>query len=135
GRRHAQRVDTMVTDIVHSSWAASGFDESYSGEKPTITMGNAVRSAVNLLRKFMFENVYIPEDKGEQGEAARAITRLLYEHYLSHTEEVPDEYRQAHGADQPTVVDYVSGMTDHYAMRAAEALSPGIAAPLHKGVA
>jgi len=133
GRRHAQRVDTMVTDIVHNSWAASGLDGA-AGGRPVITMGAAVRSAVNALRDYMFENVYIPEDKGVQGEAARAIVRLLYRRYLDHPEEVPDEYRRTHGADERAVADYVSGMTDHYAMRTAEALEPGIAAPLRSGV-
>jgi dGTPase len=128
GRRHAQRIDTMVTDIVHESWAASGQDGAPPGG-PIITMGTAVRSAVNALRDFMFTNVYIPEDKGEQGMAARGIMRLLYRRYCDHPEEIPQEYRLAHGSGQRAVADWVSGMTDRYAIRVAESLQPGIAKP------
>lgn len=134
GRRHAQRVDTMVTDVIHHSWAASGLDDSFVEDTPTITMSNTVRNAVNTLRDFMFENVYTPEDKGIQGETARNIISLLYDHYCAQPDEVPEEYRQINGANQHAAADYVSGMTDHYAMRVSESLEPGIAAPLYKGV-
>jgi len=36
-----------------------------------------VRSAFNNLREFMFQRVYIPEDRGLQGRTARKIIRLL----------------------------------------------------------
>jgi dGTPase len=133
GRRHAQRIDTMVTDIVHHSWTVSG-QERPMPDGPVITMGPAVRNAVNVLRDFMFANVYIPEDKGEQGLAARAIMRLLYRRYCDHPDEIPQEYRLAHGTGQRAVADWVSGMTDRYAIRVAEELEPGIAVSLHKGV-
>ncbi|MBM3948767.1 MAG: deoxyguanosinetriphosphate triphosphohydrolase [SAR202 cluster bacterium] len=134
GRRHAQRIDTMVTDIVHHSWATSGLDGPPPPGGPVITMGTAVRSAVNVLRDFMFANVYIPEDKGEQGVAARNILRLLYRRYCANPDEIPQEYRLAHGTGQRAVADWVSGMTDRYAIRVAEELKSGIAVSLHKGV-
>ena len=134
GKRHAQRIDTMVTDIVHHSWAASGLDGAPPPEGPVITMGTAVRSAVNVLRDFMFANVYIPEDKGEQGVAARNILQLLYRRYCDRPDEIPQEFRLAHGSGQRAVADWVSGMTDRYAIRVAEDLEPGIAISLNKGV-
>lgn len=130
GRRHAQRIDTMVTDIVHHSWAASGLDGAVPPpDGPVITMGTAVRSAVNVLRDFMFAKVYIPEDKGEQGVAARSILRLLYRRYCDNPDEIPQEFRLAHGTGQRAVADWVSGMTDRYAIRVAESIEPDIAKP------
>ena len=127
GRRHSQRVNTMVNDIVESSWAASGLGDAEPAEPPTITMSPDVRQAVNSLREFLFERVYVPEDRGPEGAAARRITRLLYEHYSENGEDVPPEY----GPDSPSgdlgVLDYIAGMTDRYAVRNAEAIQPGIA--------
>ncbi len=126
GTRHSQRVNTMVSDIVQHSWAATGEGGASDGP-PAITMGPEVREAVNTLREFMFERVYLPEDRGEEGQTARRVIRLLYHHYREHPEEVPPEYNQRSRSSELAVVDYISGMTDQYALRAAERLEPGIA--------
>ncbi len=114
GDRHSKRIDTMVRDIVESSWASA-----------SITMSRPVRDAVYTLREFMFENVYEPErDNGEEA-AARRVVALLYDHYGSHAEEIPAEYRLDDEEPGRAVSDYVAGMTDHFAIRAAERIEPG----------
>ena len=121
GARHSLRIHTMVTDIVENSWAATG--ESSIGER-SIAMSPGIRAAVNELRDFMFERVYVPSDLGEEGQAARDIVGLLYRHLHDNPDQVPEEYR---GTDKP-VVDYIAGMTDLFAMRVAERIQPDIAA-------
>ena len=76
----------------------------------------------------MFENVYVPEDNSEQGTASRYIVRLLYSYYGGNLDLIPKEYL---GHGRP-VTDYVAGMTDLYAMRAANKIDPAAADPLHK---
>jgi dGTPase len=125
GDRHSQRVDTMVTDIVDSSWRSTGAGATDSGPPPTISMGARVREAVYALREFMFERVYKPDDTGGDGTAARRIIELLYDHYLHHPDEVPPEYRLEGTEPDQTVSDYIAGMTDHFAIRAAEKIEPG----------
>ena len=125
GPRHSVRIDTMVGDIVASSWAATG--EGPQDGPPVITMSPRVRGAVNTLREFMFERVYLPESDGAEGQTARRVVRLLYEHYRAHPDEIPREYLRAGVEDGQAAADYVAGMTDHYALRAAEAIRPGIA--------
>ena len=127
GTRHSERINTMVTDIVQSSWAATGVDGFNLQEMPVISMGPDVRRAVNALREFMFQNVYVPEEKGEEARVARETIRLLYEHYTDHTDEIPTEYGTRGGSENQKVVDYIAGMTDHYAIRIAEKIRPGIA--------
>ena len=126
GRRHSERINAMVSDIVESSWAATGEDEHLGSDRPKISMSARVRDAVNVLREFMFERVYLPKDRGETGETARRIVRLLYAHYSQDSTHIPPEYDH----DGTGVVDYIAGMTDRYAMRAAEAIAPGISGPL-----
>ena len=126
GATHSQRIDSMVTDIVESSWAASGQTDSPRDERPSISMSLAMRDAVNILREFMFTNVYIPEDQGEEGQAARRIVRLLYRHFNENRSEIPAEYNLRSRSEEQAVVDYISGMTDRFAVRAAERIEPGV---------
>ena len=91
-------------------------------------MGIEVRTALNTLRDFMFEKVYIPEDLGAEGRAAREIVRLLYDHLSEHSSLVPPEYATISGSDALAVADYLAGMTDRFALRMAEQIRPGIAA-------
>jgi dGTPase len=125
GGRHSERINTMVTDIVESSWAATGLDGVNSAEPPFITMSPEVRHAVMTLREFMFEKVYGPEDRGEEGRAAREIIKLLYHYYNEVREEIPPEYAMRSRSEDQAVVDYISGMTDRYALRMVEKIRPG----------
>lgn len=127
GDRHSERVNSMVTDIVESSWALTGLEDQCPSSHPSISMSPEVREAVNILREFMFGNVYVPEDLGEEGQAARRIVRLLHTYFTANPEDVPSEFRSPDEVDSRNLVDYVASMTDRYAIRAAESIEPGIA--------
>ena len=127
GTRHSQRVNTMVEDIVRTSWGVSGQAGESADDPPVISMSDDVRQAVNTLREFMFERVYVPEDEASEGRSARRIIRLLYGYYDSNRNEIPAEYAVRSRSEDQAVVDYISGMSDHYALRSAERIEPGIA--------
>ena len=131
GTRHSQRIDTMVNDIVESSWAASGLEGVDSAKPPVISMGPSVRQAVNTLREFMFQKVYLPEDKGTEGQAARRIVCLLYHHFNENLDEIPPEHGPQDRCEGQAVVDYISGMTDRYALRMADRIQPGVSEIFH----
>ena len=126
GSRHSERIHTMVTDVIESSWAVSGEEGFDPAWRPAIEMSPPVREALNTLRGFMFERVYMVEDAGEESAAARRIVALLYRYLEDNREVVPPEY----GSGDRAVVDYLAGMTDHYAIRMAEKIEPGIAGPI-----
>ena len=133
GNRHSERIDTIVCDIIDHSYHVSGLDTAgapTNGTLPepqlTITMGDEVRAAFMELREFMFDTVYLPNDDSQEGDAARRIIRFLYGYFGERHDEIPSEYGQRSRTRQEAVVDYVSGMTDLYAIRLAEKLSPGI---------
>ena len=131
GARHSERINTMVTDIVESSWDATGPLRVDSEGPPSISMSPGVRQAVNTLREFMFQNVYVPEDEGEEGQTARRIMRLLHGHFNARRDEIPPEYGPRSRSEDHAVVDYIAGMTDRYAIRIAEKIQPGIAEIFH----
>ena len=130
GERHSQRIDTMVSDIVENSWAATGEGDFETPEGTYISMGPEVREAVNVLREFMFLRVYVPEDSGKAGETARRMIRLLYSHYGENLASIPPEYHR-HGR---AVVDYIASMTDLYAIRVAENIEPGVSENLRSAL-
>jgi len=122
GATHSQRINTLVLDIIETSWPATGEGASANGEMPRINMSERAACATNELRDFMFENVY--EWEGQQAEAARArqIVHFLFNYYSSHPEAITSDFTLP---DDPLVrraADYVSGMTDLFAMRTADAL-------------
>ena len=73
---------------------------------------------MHQLREFMFEYVYRnPVAKGEEGKAQDMIRRL-FEYYRGHPDELPDEFQQIRAREgvERAVCDYISGMTDKYAV-------------------
>ena len=81
---------------------------------------------MNQLREFMFQEVYLPIGRSEETELAREIVRLLYRHFVNNPEEVPSVYFFHEETTERAAIDYLAGMTDHYAIRLAERLRPGI---------
>jgi dGTPase len=93
GDRGSTRIDTLVHDLVESSQTAGDIVQSED-------IGEAMLS----LRRFMFENVYLgPHARGEQ-ERARATVRRIFDHLAERGEEP----RQ--------IVEFISGMTDRFAL-------------------
>jgi len=120
GNSHSERINTLVSDVISFSWAATGA----AGGKPRIGMSPVTRKAANTLRRFLFEKVYnITRDEGER---ARETVRFLYQHLIDHDTELPDEYNLRNESVTRRVVDYIAGMTDNYALRMAdELITPG----------
>jgi dGTPase len=111
GRTHGDRINTLVTDLVERS-----------GDGAEIRLSDEAFRALDALREFMFERVYLRDEARSEQEKAIGLVRALFTHYLDHPEEVPEEYHRARG-DLPTrIADYIAGMTDRYALRVYERL-------------
>ncbi len=109
GKTRGERLDSFVTDIIENSL-----------DKDDIHMSEPVWNALLALRKWMFENVYTNKRaKSEEGKAEKLI-ETLYLHFFRHPEEMPEEYRllisERGESTERAVCDYVSSMTDRYAI-------------------
>ncbi|MCQ2489774.1 MAG: deoxyguanosinetriphosphate triphosphohydrolase [Clostridia bacterium] len=105
GYRKAQRINTMVLSLIENS------DEE-------IKMAPDIEEAYNEIHEFMFKNVYTnPICKGEEGKAMDIVTKL-YNYFKEHPEEMTDEYRAVAANEniERAACDYISGMSDHYAL-------------------
>lgn len=104
-----ERLNTLIHDIVSNSMG-----------KNDIIMSEEKHEALLSLRKYMFENVYVSSAaKAEEGKAERMIGQL-FEYYVKHVEELPEEYTRMIWEQGETVervvCDYIAGMTDRYAV-------------------
>ncbi len=119
GRFHSQRINTMVCDIIEHSFGITGHD---AGDSHNVGMSPQVLEATNALREFLFERVYNVNAAQKEAEKAREVLRLLYRYFNEHIAELPPEYSFYSDEPERRVVDYIAGMTDHYALRLAEEL-------------
>jgi dGTPase len=119
GNTHSLRINTMVADIIDHSWGARG----EGGKKPVIMMSPDILEATNTLRQFLFDRVYNVRSAQEESKRARLVVRALYKYFNEHIDKLPPEYSFYSDEPERRVVDYIAGMTDHYALRMAEELS------------
>jgi dGTPase len=118
GNSRRKRINTMVLDIIEHSWAVSG----KTAGNPVISMSEPVRQATNTLRDFLFQKVYIPNDDREESQKARQTVRFLYEYFSNDDDKLPPEYLVYSDEPEQRIVDYISGMTDQFAINLAEEL-------------
>jgi dGTPase len=109
GAEHRDRVNSLVTDLVETSEGSA-----------EIRLSDDVFGALDLLRDFMFESVYLRAEAHAEQDKAIALVRALFSHYLEHPDEVPPEYHRAPGDTPTRIADYIAGMTDRYALRTYE---------------
>lgn len=107
GNSHSQRINTMVTATITGSQG-----------KNDIVMTPDIMDATSRLRDFLFSNVYYnPKAKGEEVKAM-AMLESLYEYFIHSPEKMPSLYRNNLETDpvERCVCDYISSMTDRYAI-------------------
>ncbi|MGI6199552.1 MAG: deoxyguanosinetriphosphate triphosphohydrolase [Christensenellales bacterium] len=107
GDSHGKRIDTVIRDVVRSSW-----------EKPEIIMSPEVAQAMTDLRQYMFKHIYFDSAaKREEGKAVRMLQEM-FAYYLEHPRAMPEDQMDAvarFGVER-AVVDYIAGMTDRFAI-------------------
>ena len=109
-----RRIDALVHDLVEHSFA--------SGE---IRQGEEAAEAMDQLREFMFERVYLGLEARREHAKIELVVRSLFEHYCASPAEIPASIPD--GPAHQRVTDYLAGMTDRFCIRAFEALSVPVA--------
>ena len=106
GERNSVRINSILMDVIAHS------------RNGALRMSPEMDEAFQTFHKFMFQAVYHnPVAKGEE-QKVEAILRAIWDHYAEHLGELPVLYQQVAERDGPerAVCDYISGMTDGYAM-------------------
>ncbi len=113
GHRHSQRINTMVQDLIESSW-----------DQPEIRMSPRILDATDRLHTFMFDRVYVGSAAKREEDKAQHLLEQLFNYYVEHPDLLPPEAENAKKAPWGSaehaiyrrVSDYVAGMTDRYAI-------------------
>ena len=93
GDRGSRRIDTLVHDLAESSKQAGD-----------IVQSEEIGEAMLALRGFMFDHVYLGPHARLEQERARATVRRIFDH------------RVERGEDPEQIVEFISGMTDRFAL-------------------
>ena len=106
GHATRERINTAITDIYTQSLG-----------QPFVRMSEKVAAATKELRGFMFEKVYALTNKSMQERAERMLTEM-FEYFKTHTERLPAQYVRLSeiSSKEQIICDYLSGMTDRYAI-------------------
>ena len=107
GQTHGERINTMIHDIITNSM-----------DRHAVEMSDEVSQASDELRSFLFTYVYHDDWRKKEEERCDYIISALFEHYLSHPEQLPGEYLEivyTEGSER-AVCDFVGCMTDRYAI-------------------
>jgi dGTPase len=111
GNKGGDRIDRMVRDVI---------DSTLGVDYEQISMSPEVLGALEELRTYMFQNMYLtPTVRGEFVKAQRTLT-ALFEHVIANPSEFLDLSR-----DEPVerlAIDFIAGMTDRYAINLYERL-------------
>jgi len=99
GETGSRRIDALVHDLVETSERAGDIRQS-----------DQVGAAMNALREFMFERVYLAPPAAAEHKRAATVVRKIFAHLVERGDPVQD------------VTDYVAGMTDRFALSFAEEL-------------
>ncbi len=97
----SSRLGKMITEVIVNSM-----------DKPQVSMSEEGWGYVTKLREWMFENVYLDPITKVEEKKARNIIQSLYGYYIEKLSNCASQEEV-----QQLVVDYISGMSDQYAIR------------------
>ena len=113
GKKHGERVNTLVLDLIEES-ARSG----------DIVFSPAIATVMDSFREFLYDSVYLNMNAKSEESKVYGIVSELFNFYNKTPGELTEDYRRVAEQDglRRAVGDYVSGMTDNYAIHVYERL-------------
>ena len=111
GNTKSERITTMICSILTHS-------------QGDVRMGSEEQQAFLALRDFMYATVYVDRSAKQEEQKVDNVIAQLYEYYLTHVDRMSNFYVQLayqEGRDR-AVTDYISGMSDEFAIRTFEEL-------------
>ena len=112
GNRNSERINSFMTDLISNSRGGR------------LELSPRMQKVFDFFKDYMFSEVYFnPLAKGEESKVDGLIA-MLYEYYCGHPEKLPEELKdiaERNGIER-AVCDYISGMSDGYAIEKYEEL-------------
>jgi dGTPase len=120
-------IHMLVSDLYESSekrlQSVESLDDVYSATTPLIAFSQAMEQNLKELREFLWKHMYLHPEVLAKSTYGKEVVRSLCTHLHEHpSAKVLSFQENSHGALEEAVKDYVSGMTDRYAISQAEEL-------------
>ena len=106
GSRNSERINTFVKDLVENS------------KNGKISFSPSMQDTFEFFHSYMYSDIYVnPVAKSEESKVDGIIEKLFH-YYSSDPGALPEEYAAIALLESPqrAACDYISGMTDGYAM-------------------
>ena len=121
GETNSARINTLVTDIVEQSWSVAYPDaEMASRDRCNIELkiSPRVAEAADMLKRFLYTHVYTGSDAKAEVHKVDYVIQTLFDYFVAHIDELPPESQAnpRNESKERLVVDYISGMTDRFAI-------------------
>jgi len=113
GQAHSARINTLICDMIEES-----------GRTGEISMSPRVSFAFDLFYDFIYRNLYRNMKAKSEESKVCGIVGGIYRYYNENPDELPEDYRLVSARDgiPRAACDYVSGMTDKYAIHIYESI-------------
>jgi dGTPase len=127
GEVNAVRINTLVTDLISQNWNLAYPDEELASrdrKSVELMISPHIETAANQLKYFLSERVYFGSVAKAEVQKVGPLIKTLFDYFCDHIEELPPEL-SANPRNEPIerlVVDYISGMTDRFAIYTFERL-------------
>lgn len=107
GVTHGERINSLIADVLEQSFG-----------KPRIAMSDCVAAQFELLREFMFRQVYLNPTAKKEEEKGKHVVAELYRYYLAHMDLLPEEFQNniREDGEERVAADYIACMSDRYAI-------------------
>ena len=120
-------IDTVVTDLIDQTraniaeFAPQSIDDVRRAGKPLVSMSDEIYAQHVDLKRFLNKHLYRHEQKLAMTEKVQAILKDLFQVYMTDIDRMPLQFSSvADKQDQTSrarvVADYISGMTDRFAI-------------------
>jgi dGTPase len=116
-------INTLVIDLTEESTrriaaaAPSTIDEVRLAG-PLIAFSPGLRAEADVLKRFLYDNLYRHYQVMRMTAKARRIVRELFAAFIDEPRLLPSDHQLRAAQDRPrAIADYVAGMTDRYAIR------------------
>jgi len=107
GAKHGERINTLILDLIKESEICKD-----------IKLSPPIEFVFETFRDFMYKNVYLNMKAKSEENKVFGIVNEIFRYYHKTPDELPEEYRLVSIKDglKRAVCDYISGMTDKYAV-------------------
>ncbi|MGB9824060.1 MAG: deoxyguanosinetriphosphate triphosphohydrolase [Candidatus Hydrothermia bacterium] len=111
GNTHSERISFLVNDVINTT---------IRNEYKFVALSSETEKILEELRDFLKQRVYFSPPVVSESSKAKNIIEFLFKYFTQHYKEIPfyDSIKKVVGEYKPeeAACDYISGMTDRYAL-------------------